>query len=236
MKLGASPLLAALSILTSLGCSSTTTDPASVVGGVVVGATDAHCAKRSVGISDPAICQRLAGASSSNAAGAGGSADSSSAGGAAPSEAGAGTGGADCSLVHDAGYGDTLYNDSGDDDDCKYHMTWSSTPIRKGQSVTLTVTATSKTTGALLDTIPDQMPGAPALSRIEPYMPCKPSHLAPRSSLEAPVTRLGPGKFSVGPVLFDESGRWIVRFHYYELCFDAVTSPHAHIAFFVDVP
>jgi hypothetical protein len=162
-----------------------------------------------------------------------------------PSAGGASAGGgssagsagtADCNLSHDSGYGDNLYNGSGDDDDCKYHVTWSATPIQKNQPFTLTITATNKTTGAPLETIAAQEPGKLALSRIEPFMPCEPSHLAPTSDYEAPVTQIGPGKFTVGPVVFDESGRWVIRYHFYEECFNNVTTPHGHIAFFVQVP
>jgi hypothetical protein len=42
--------------------------------------------------------------------------------------------------------------------------------------------------------------------------------------------------FQGGPLRFDRSGRWVVRFHFYEDCNDGESSPHGHIAFFVDVP
>jgi hypothetical protein len=46
-----------------------------------------------------------------------------------------------------------------------------------------------------------------------------------------------PGTYSVGPVRFDQAGRWFVRFHFYETCSDAPEdSPHGHVAFWVDVP
>jgi hypothetical protein len=184
-----------------------------------------------LGISDPAICTSFAGASSF--AGTGGTGGESTA---ASGGANAGTGGIDCNQSHDAGYGDNLYDSAGDDDDCKYHVSWTSTPVQKGKPFTLTITATSKATGEPLVHIAAQDPGKPALSRIEPFMPCQPSHLAPTADYEAPVTELGPGKFSVGPVVFDESGRWVIRYHFYEECFNNVTTPHAHIAFFVNVP
>jgi hypothetical protein len=231
-KLDARQRLAALALLALAGRGSSGSGSgavATVANGVVPGPVDAHCADRPLGVSDPSICL-VSGASPGPSAGG---ADS----GASPSgAAGLGTAGADCNLSHDSGYGDTLYNASGADDDCKYDVTWSATAIQKSQPFTLTVTATDKTTGAPLDSITDQAPGKPALSRIEPFMPCEPSHLAPTSDYAAPVTRLGPGKFAVGPVVFDESGRWVVRYHFYEECLNNVTTPHAHIAFFVDVP
>jgi hypothetical protein len=39
-----------------------------------------------------------------------------------------------------------------------------------------------------------------------------------------------------GPLRFDQPGRWVVRFHFYESCNDSEVSPHSHVAFFVDVP
>jgi len=157
-----------------------------------------------------------------------------SSGAASPS---AGTGGmSDCNFDHDAGYGDPLFNDSGDDDDCKYHVTWSSTPIQKNQPFTLTVTATNLLSGEPLGNLPDQTPGTVALSRMEPYVPCDAVHLPPTSTLEAPATETGPGTFSLGPVVLDESARWAMRFHFYGDCFNNSATPHAHIAFFVDVP
>jgi hypothetical protein len=37
--------------------------------------------------------------------------------------------------------------------------------------------------------------------------------------------------------VFDQSGRWVVRFHYFETCSDVPEdSPHGHVAFYIDVP
>jgi hypothetical protein len=230
MKLGALAPITVLALSALVGCSSSGSDQGvapAIANGVVVGASDTHCAGRPLGVSDPTICMVV---------GANPGAGDTSAGGASAGGASGTAGSADCNMSHDSGYGDNLYNSSGDDDDCKYHVTWSATPIQKNQPFTLTITATNKTTGAPLETIAAQDPGKPALSRIEPFMPCEPSHLAPTSDYEAPVTQIGPGKFTVGPVVFDESGRWVIRYHFYEECFNNVTTPHAHIAFFVEVP
>ncbi len=67
---------------------------------------------------------------------------------------------ADCSLKGDGGaddpggsdYGDTMFNSEGDDDDCKYHVKWSSTPVGEGRDVTFTVIATTKSDGKPLGT------------------------------------------------------------------------------------
>jgi len=164
------------------------------------------------------------------------SGESAGAGG-GESAGGAASGGApDCNFAHDVGYGDPNFNDSGDDDECKYHMTWSATPIAKNQPFTITVNATNLLTGEPLDTIAAQVAGKPALSRIEPSIPCQPSHLAPTAAYEAAVKQIGPGQFTVGPFSLDESGRWVIRYHFYEECLDSTTTPHAHVSFFVDVP
>jgi hypothetical protein len=149
---------------------------------------------------------------------------------------GGASGATDCNLTHDADYGETLYNSSGDDDDCKYVVSWTSTPVRKGQGVTFTVTASSKATGEPLVHIPDQSTGALPLSRVEPYIPCDPTHFAPGDDFNAKITQTSPGVFTVGPIIFDKSARWAIRFHFYESCLDSETSPHGHAAFFVDVP
>jgi len=37
--------------------------------------------------------------------------------------------------------------------------------------------------------------------------------------------------------VFDKSGRWVVRFHFFESCSDVPDdSPHGHVAFYIDVP
>ena len=195
----------------------------SVANGAVVGPADVHCMARPAGRWNPANCFGN---------------DPASEGGSAAVEEGApsASGGADCNTEHDSGYGDTLYNSSGDDDECKYHVSWTSTPIQKDQPFTLTVTATDKASGTPLETIALQVAGKPSLSRIEPYMPCELGHHTPAADYDAPVTRTAPGTFSIGPLVLDKSGRWIIRYHFYEECYDSTTTPHGHIAFFVNVP
>lgn len=237
MKFGAASLMLVLLVdLSSASCSSSNSDvvdtASGAVGGPVSGPADDHCESRPRGVSDPKACTGLA--SDDTAAGS----DQAAGGAASDEEAAGGAGSAarDCNQAHDADYGETMYNDSGDDDDCKYHLSWTSTPIRKGAQVTFSVTLTSKADGAPLERIAAQQPGAFAVSRIEPFIPCKPAHRAPAADLKAPIRESAPGVYSVGPVVFDESARWAIRFHLYEECVDSITSPHGHAAFFVDVP
>ena len=150
---------------------------------------------------------------------------------------------ADCHLtgLPDGGagnsaYGATLYNSSGDDDDCKYHLDWSATPIAESQGVTFTLAATYKATGA-----PDPPAcGGCAVQGLttqntlaEVFLSA--THPAPNSAQV--VTALPDGSYTLGPILFDAPGKWTVRFHLDELCSDvAPDSPHGHAAFYVDVP
>jgi hypothetical protein len=210
-------------LLLAFGCSSSAATPsadtdAGPAGGPVSGATDDHCAGTTVTV-EPATCS-----GDTSTAGAGGASDS------VPESAG---GAADCTQTHDAEYGDTLFNSDGDDDDCKYHAAWSSTAIRLNQPVTFTITAMNKASGAALEPLSD---GLVPLTRLDVYEPCNPNRRGPTQNLTAKITELMPGVFSAGPIKFDQPGRWVVRFHWYEQCVDGEHSPHGHIAFFVDVP
>lgn len=122
-----------------------------------------------------------------------------------------------------ADYGATCYGTEADDDDCKYHVTWTSTPIRQNTDVTFTITSKNRAGGA---------PTTGAEPRLEIYL--NDTHLAPNTKQAA--TETSPGVYSVGPVRFDAPGRWTVRFHFSETCNDGEHSPHGHVAFFVDVP
>lgn len=216
-------LVLAGGLLLAFGCSSSDapapadTD-AGPAGGPVTGASDGHCAGTTVTV-EPATCS---GAPSPD--GAGGASDS------APESAG---GASDCTQTHDAEYGDTLFDSDGDDDDCKYHAAWSSTPIRLNQPVTFTITAMNKASGAALEPLAD---GVVPLTRLDVYEPCDPNRRGPTQNLSAKISETMPGVFTAGPIKFDQPGRWVVRFHWYEQCVDGEHSPHGHIAFFVDVP
>lgn len=215
-------------VLLNASCSSSDSPTANAgtgpAGGPVSGAADSHCDSQPIGVSDPAACLTTV---TDAAAGAGGAAPDS--GGAMASG-----GAADCAQTRDAAYGATLYNAEGDDDDCKYHASWSSTPIRLNEDVTFTVSATSR--DAAMAPLAPLADGHLPLSSVEVYQPCSPTRRAPAQDYAAKVTATTPGSFTAGPIKFDQAGRWVVRFHFYEQCYDQETSPHGHIAFFVDVP
>jgi hypothetical protein len=134
---------------------------------------------------------------------------------------------ATCHASVDAGqpdYGPTLYNAEANDDDCKYHVKFTATPIRQNENVTFTVTAT---------TLADGQPAAGANIDAEVFL--NDTHPAPNSG-QATTEKAG-GVYDVGPIKFDAAGQWTVRFHLHEDCQDSTEdSPHGHVAFYIAVP
>jgi hypothetical protein len=234
-------LALASGLLLNASCSSSSNDTnadAGPAGGPFAGPTDTHCDGITPVVVDPATCSGDTSAGDTSAGGAADASGSTSAGGAADASGSTSAGGAtDCNQTHDAMYGDTLFNSEGDDDDCKYHASWTSTPIRLSEPVTFTLTASTKTPDELtsqpLEALAD---GRIPLTRLDVYQPCDPNRRGPAQNASAKITETAAGVFTAGPIKFDQSGRWVVRFHLYEQCIDGDTSPHGHIAFFVDVP
>ena len=132
------------------------------------------------------------------------------------------------------GYGDTRFGTSAYDDDCKYHVVISTTPICEGAAgVNFTVTVTSVTSGALVT-------GAHTLAEVFTTTPGDAScddmsmHAGPNSGVV--LSEISAGTYA-GAVEFDEAGAWTVRFHFFEECNDGPEdSPHGHAAFHVTVP
>jgi hypothetical protein len=202
---------AAATALAPYGCTSSTPATAAdggggdggPAGGPVSGAPDTHCGT-TVQSTSAASCHPDAGP---------------------PGDAGA---------TDDGGTGSefkpTMYNTEADDDDCKYHLSWTSTPIRENTDVTFTVKASNKTDKSPL-TPPAGYAGDPI--RAEVFL--DETHPAPNSGEKGAMT--SPGSYTAGPIHFDKPGRWTVRFHFFEDCDDTVDdSPHGHAAFYVDVP
>jgi hypothetical protein len=133
-------------------------------------------------------------------------------------------------------YGAVMYNTWGSDDDCKYDVSWQSTPICKGQPVYFTVIATKREDGTPLTGITTGGQFVPSNPRPDVVLACNhpiPNSPAPRD----PSPEVAPGTYVVGPVVFDESGDWVFRFHFNEECLDiANDSPHGHAAFHINVP
>ena len=124
--LNAFVLAAAAALLLNASCSSDSA-PQGALGGPVSGASDSHCQGVTPVAIDPMAC--TVPRETAAEGGAAGSVLVPSAGGAT-----------DCEQTHDADYGNTLPNSEGRDDECKYQVSWTSTPIRLNEDVTFTVT------------------------------------------------------------------------------------------------
>lgn len=121
-------------------------------------------------------------------------------------------------------YGPTLDGNSADDDDCKYHVSWTSTAVCEKSGVVFTLVATNKTDGSPL--VGGKMSAETFLSLTHP----SPTPIV--TATEGP-----PGTYVTQPITFDAPGQWTVRFHFREDCEDLTEdSPHGHAAFFVEVP
>jgi hypothetical protein len=132
----------------------------------------------------------------------------------------------------DGAYGSTMYGSEGDDDDCKYHVSYTASPICENNGTYFVVTATylAGTMGPVT--------GASTFAEL-----ClNDTHPGPNVDSRPPagnqqVVEGPPGTYTIGPVQFDAAGDWTVRFHFNEFCCDALPdSPHGHAAFHVTVP
>ncbi|HEY2733838.1 MAG TPA: hypothetical protein VGI70_07630, partial [Polyangiales bacterium] len=126
-------------------------------------------------------------------------------------------------------FGATMYGSEGDDDDCKYHLKWSATCISVNQTFTVTVAITTKSDGKPLTGLKD------GNFSTDLYLTDQETHLAPINSAKYTETST-PGTYTLGPLKFDESGNWTLRFHIRPECTDSEGSPHGHAAFFINVP
>src|SRR4051812_21424781 len=111
-------------------------------------------------------------------------------------------------------YGETRYNAESDDDDCKYHLKWTSSDIGENNDVSFNAIATYTTDGGAATN---------AHVTIEPFLNV--THPPPNTNQQ--TTENPPGTYHIGPVRFDAKGQWTVRFHLSEKCADqAPDSPH----------
>jgi len=153
-------------------------------------------------------------------------------------DAGTGDAGDDGGTTDTCDYGDTMFGQEGDDDDCKYHVKWTSTPICEGSGgVTFTVKATKLTDNSPVANIPGGIV-------IEPFIPTvadaacddQSTHPGPNTGAKLVESPAGSGTY-VGQVVFDAPGNWTLRFHLFEDCEDSFDdSPHGHAAFHITVP
>jgi hypothetical protein len=120
-------------------------------------------------------------------------------------------------------YGDTMPGTEADDDDCKYHLAWSSTAVGRNKNVTFRIVVTRTIDGK---------PATDAKPYVEGYLDVN----TPAPNTSAVANEISPGTYTIGPIQFDGPGKWTVRFHLYSGCGDARESAHGHAAFFVQVP
>jgi hypothetical protein len=178
------------------GCSSSS--PSGPVGGAVTGAADEHC-----GPSGDIMATKV--------------------GMCVDPTAWDGGAGADDGGVPLPDYGETLFNAEGYDDECKYRVSFTSTPVRLNDSVTFTVTiAGLDPTG----------PAKDADLQAEVFL----DGLHPAPNTNTTTTETSDGVYKIGPIKFDAPGRWTVRFHLYDRCAETSDTPHGHVAFYIDVP
>jgi hypothetical protein len=167
----------------------------------------------------------------------------------------AASGGANGDAAPMCAYGDTMYGRvgigvdggavagaiEGDDDDCKYHVSWTSTPICEGSGgVEFTVTAVKQTDGTPVTGggmyMMEAFTTTPADAGTTPGCDDASLHPSPTTDASMTETAAGTGVYKVNMV-FDTKGQWTIRFHFHEECADILpTSPHGHAAFFVTVP
>ena len=144
----------------------------------------------------------------------------------------AGASGDDGGASDDAGADEafTVYFGSvADDDDCKYHVSFTTTPVLVNTNVTFNVTATKLAE--------NNAPATGAAVVLESYLADNMFHPIPNNGTVTTETPANSGKYTMKPIKFDASGRWVVRFHFYESCDDILDdSPHGHVAFYYDVP
>ncbi len=120
------------------------------------------------------------------------------------------------------------FGSSADDDDCKYHASYTTTPVLVNTDVTFNLTVTNLASGS---------PATNANVVLEAYLADNLFHPIPNNGTKTTETPAGSGKYVMKPIKFDASGRWVVRFHFYEACDDILEdSPHGHVAFYYDVP
>lgn len=125
-------------------------------------------------------------------------------------------------------------NAEADDDDCKYHVSFTTTPVRRNENVTFTVTA-SLLAGAKGPVTCDtgQSCGKPGSEII---IEGTVDGASPLPNNGTKTTSSAAGIYTIAPVKFDKPGRWTITYHLFEACNNLVDSPHGHASFYIDVP
>jgi hypothetical protein len=116
------------------------------------------------------------------------------------------------------------YNAESDDDDCKYHVSFTATPIRVNQNVTFVVTVT--------DLAGAKGPVTMAAANLQGTL----DNSVAIANTDPKTTESPPGTYTITPVKFPKSGQWVITYHLFESCMDLEDSPHGHASFYIDVP
>lgn len=209
-------LAAALSV-TAFGCGSpnarSSAAAAPAASGEVVGPADTHCAGSAPVVVSIAACSGV------------GPGDD---GGAPPFDGDAGAANR---------YGPPMYNDFGADDACKYTVRFTDSPaVAVGRPMSFDLAIASLADGGpVTGATESQGHGV----WVEGFLLDDQTHPLPNTSpsMAATETPAASGTYAISPVVFDASGRWVLRFHIFEICSDRLPdSPHGHASFYFDVP
>jgi hypothetical protein len=205
-------------------------------GGEVAGSPDTHCSMNGMQVAQvTTTCPMGAVASDDSGSSAGDSASGGDGGGPADAAAGGDAGPDDGTCGMEDTYGPTMNGHMGSDDDCKYDVSWTSTPICENGNVYFTVTVKKRAFpdgGSAIGGAEPPMTGG----TVAPDITLNCTHPAPNSNPTFVEEPAGSGIYKVGPIQFDRKGKWDVRFHFNECCNDGMTSPHGHAAFWINVP
>ena len=212
----------------NLGCGSSSSAPgATFPSGEIIGPPDSHCAAPDGGLTIQTIgvCQVIDPKHVPS--------NQSTCGVTFNEDGGTAATDLDASTTDDAGaptngYGSTMYGSAGNDDDCKYYVSWIATPIQEGADTYFTVTVIR-----LQDMKPATCAGVIPDVSLDPLDGGISLHGLPGTP---PSPEIMPGVYKVGPLRFDKPGTWTARFHFFEECTDSDDSPHGHAAFYINVP
>jgi len=201
----------------------TTGSTCAVMGGATAGPADTHCGDGDGGeqrqVTEVSGCCGTTDASGDD----GGYSE-------ACNDAGYVVGGMDNGTCCGNAYGPTMWGNSGSDDDCKYDVSWTSTPICLGANVYFTVHANLRVGATTFG-------GGAPLTGAGPYAEVILDCNTVASAKQPDPVESSPGVYQVGPIVFTQPGQWSARFHFNENCYDELPdSPHGHAAFWITVP
>jgi hypothetical protein len=118
-------------------------------------------------------------------------------------------------------YGKPLYNNTGNDDDCKYRIEWNAKDIKVHRYISITLKLNWLSTGA---------PVRRANTIFEAWIGSTPYQGVPPASVET-----GDGTYTFKDMVFHKKGDWQVRFHFFHDCANTSDSLHGHVTFYVHV-